>query len=126
VNTWKTAARITPRFLLLAPPAGASRWDRQALSVIELPHQPGALHNASILRARGIDLLKIEGRPVKGRPWDTAFISIWRVLSTNIEVTAAQTNLASVAWRLEFWGLPVGGLYRWLDQRDSEARTRQS
>ena len=62
------------RFLLLSPTAEFAE-DADKLSlVIELPHQPGALHSAlEPFARRGIDLLKIEGRPVKGRPWEYCF-----------------------------------------------------
>jgi len=62
------------RFLLLSAqknfPAAADKFSM----VIELPHQPGALYSAlEPFARRGIDLLKIEGRPVKGRPWEYCF-----------------------------------------------------
>jgi len=62
------------RFLLLSTAQGFTE-DADKLSlVIELPHQPGALHSAlEPFARRGIDLLKIEGRPVKGRPWEYGF-----------------------------------------------------
>src|SRR2546423_10627774 len=62
------------RFLLLSPDKDfAEDADRLSL-VIELPHQPGALHSAlEPFARRGIDLLKIEGRPVKGRSWEYCF-----------------------------------------------------
>lgn len=55
------------RFFLLTPAADIPE-DADKLSlVIELPHQPGALHSAlEPFARRGIDLLKIEGRPVRG------------------------------------------------------------
>ena len=69
------------RFLLLAPNADFPNDADKISLVIELPHQPGALHQALEPFARlGIDLLKIEGRPVKGRLGNTAFILIFEVL----------------------------------------------
>ncbi len=62
------------RFLLLTPSAEFPEEADKLSLVIELPHQPGALHNAlDPFARRGIDLLKIEGRPVKGRPWEYCF-----------------------------------------------------
>ena len=82
------------RFLLLTPstefPEGA---DKLSL-VIELPHQPGALHNAlDPFARRGIDLLKIEGRPVKGRPWEYCFYLDLRGSPNDVEVTTALDEL---------------------------------
>jgi len=62
------------RFLLLSPEQDFPENADKLSIVIELPHQPGALHSAlEPFARRGIDLLKIEGRPVKGRPWEYCF-----------------------------------------------------
>jgi chorismate mutase / prephenate dehydratase len=62
------------RFILLTPNAETVGGTDKLSLVIELPHQPGALHNAlEPFARRGIDLLKIQGRPVKGRPWEYCF-----------------------------------------------------
>src|SRR5438876_3377627 len=62
------------RFLLLSPDKDFAEDADQLSLVIELPHQPGGLHDAlEPFARRGIDLLKIEGRPVKGRPWEYCF-----------------------------------------------------
>jgi len=82
------------RFLLLSPSQDFAE-DADKLSlVIELPHQPGALHDAlEPFARRGIDLLKIEGRPVKGRPWEYCFYLDLRGSSDDSEVMAALSEL---------------------------------
>lgn len=82
------------RFLLLGPAADfVADADKMSL-VIELPHQPGALHQAlEPFARRGIDLLKIEGRPVKGRPWEYCFYLDLRGAPNDVEVVSALSEL---------------------------------
>lgn len=82
------------RFLLLSPEKNFPK-DADKLSiVIELPHQPGALHSAlEPFARRGIDLLKIEGRPVKGRPWEYCFYLDVRGSVNDSEVIETLTEL---------------------------------
>jgi len=82
------------RFLLLTPSAELAEGTDKLSLVIELPHQPGALHNAlDPFARRGIDLLKIEGRPVKGRPWEYCFYLDLRGAPNDIGVTTALDEL---------------------------------
>jgi chorismate mutase / prephenate dehydratase len=82
------------RFLLLTPAAEVSEGTDKLSLVIELPHQPGALHDAlEPFARRGIDLLKIEGRPVKGRPWEYCFYLDLRGSPNDETVTSALSEL---------------------------------
>jgi prephenate dehydratase/chorismate mutase len=82
------------RFLLLTPSAEFPEGADKLSLVIELPHQPGALHNAlDPFARRGIDLLKIEGRPVKGRPWEYCFYLDLRGSHIDAEVITALDEL---------------------------------
>jgi len=82
------------RFLLLTPSAEFPEEADKLSLVIELPHQPGALHNAlDPFARRGIDLLKIEGRPVKGRPWEYCFYLDLRSSPDDVEVKTALDEL---------------------------------
>jgi len=82
------------RFLLLTPSAEFPEGADKVSLVIELPHQPGALHNAlEPFARRGIDLLKIQGRPVKGRPWEYCFYLDLRSSANDPELTAALNEL---------------------------------
>jgi len=82
------------RFLLLTPTEKSSGDPNKISLVIDLPHQPGALHSAlEPFARRGIDLLKIEGRPVKGRPWEYCFYVDLRGSPNDSEVTSALREL---------------------------------
>jgi prephenate dehydratase len=62
------------RFLLLgASDAVQANADKLSL-VMHLAHRPGSLHDAlSVFAWRDINLLKIESRPIPGRPWQYRF-----------------------------------------------------
>jgi len=82
------------RFFLLSTAAEFAPDADQTSLTIELPHQPGALHQAlEPFARRGIDLLKIEGRPVKGRPWEYCFYLELRGAAGDGDVTEALAEL---------------------------------
>jgi len=66
------------RFVLLHPPAVAAPAsvpgaDKMTLAM-RLAHKPGALFSAlEPFARRGVNLLKIESRPIHGRPWEYQF-----------------------------------------------------
>lgn len=62
------------RFLLLSPGAAAfANADKLSL-VFQLDHRPGALYHAlEPFAKRGINMMKIESRPVHGLPWQYRF-----------------------------------------------------
>jgi len=62
------------RFVLLASSNVVSEGADKLSLVLRLPHRPGALHHAlETFAERRIDLLKIESRPIQGRPWEYHF-----------------------------------------------------
>jgi prephenate dehydratase len=62
------------RFLLLSPERTTAKNADKLSLVFELDHRPGALYQALAPFAnRGINLMKIESRPVHGSPWQYRF-----------------------------------------------------
>jgi len=62
------------RFLLLRPAAEAEETGDKLSLAVQLAHQPGSLHKAlGIFSGRGINLTKIESRPIPGSPWKYRF-----------------------------------------------------
>ncbi len=93
------------RFFLLAPsPQRSERADKLSL-VIRLPHQPGALHRAlEPFAQRGVDLLKIESRPIKGHPWQYRFYLDLQGSETDREVAGALSELRERADEVRLLG----------------------
>ena len=93
------------RFVLLAP-SPTAREDADKLSlVVKLTHTPGALHRAlEPFARRGIDLLKIESRPVSGRPWEYHFYLDLRTSPREAEATEAIEELRRRATSVRLLG----------------------
>lgn len=86
-------ARNFTRFVLLEP-AGrlVPKADKLSL-VVELAHRPGSLRRAlEPFALHGLNLLKIESRPIPGRPWEYRFFLDVQA-QTGSELSAALTQL---------------------------------
>jgi prephenate dehydratase len=94
------------RFLLLAAsPSGAAAGANKLSLVFQLPHQPGSLHRAlEAFARRKINLMKIESRPVHGRPWEYRFYIDLQASAAEPEVAAAIAELGKYAVNLKMLG----------------------
>jgi prephenate dehydratase len=86
------------RFVLLAPSAEGDEGGDKISLVLRLPHRPGALYHAlEPLARRGLDLLKIESRPVRGEPWQYRFYVELQGSTRDEEVACALAELRELA-----------------------------
>jgi arogenate/prephenate dehydratase len=86
---------------LISPDAQADK----TTVVLALPNEPGALFKAlSVFALRGIDLTKLESRPIPGRPWEYLFYADLAVGSQEFRCGRALTHLAEFATSLRTLG----------------------
>lgn len=93
------------RFLLLSTsPAVPENADKLSL-VFELDNRPGALYHAlEPFARRNLNLLKIESRPVHGRPWQWRFYLDLQASRRDPEVGAALAELEKLVVELRILG----------------------
>ncbi len=96
------------RFVLLTPDAGAATGADKLSLIMKLPHKPGALYHAlEPFARRGVELLKIESRPVRGQPWQYHFYLDLQGALHDAEVAAALTELRARAAEVRVLGCYV-------------------
>ena len=93
------AAENYTRFVLLLPPEAAKQLAAVALKMslaLRLAHRPGALLAAlQSFAAHGVNLLKIESRPIHGRPWEYQFfVDVEADNSQSLEAALTKARLA--------------------------------
>jgi prephenate dehydratase len=96
------------RFFLLATsaaqPQESPASDKISL-VFQLAHKPGALHHAlEPFARRNINMMKIESRPVHGRPWQYRFYLDLQAAASDPEFAAALAELTQHAVELKVLG----------------------
>lgn len=93
------------RFALLSPQPNESGNGGKISLIVRLKNQPGALHSA--LRPfvrRGINLMKIETRPIKGHPWQFNFYFDLQSPASESELRGALDEIREQAEEVRFLG----------------------
>lgn len=93
------------RFALLSPAADLSNQGKKISLVVRLKHQPGALHQA--LRPfvrRGINLMKIESRPIKHYPSQFNFYFDLQAPASESELRGALEEIREQAEEVRYLG----------------------
>jgi prephenate dehydratase len=93
------------RFLLLSP-GGESPADANKLSLVfQLDHRAGALfHALAPFARRGLNLLKIESRPVHGKPWQYRFYLDLQASPRDAEMSESLAELEKLVVDLRILG----------------------
>jgi len=93
------------RFLLLSKEKDSMPEADKLSLVFELDHRPGALYHAlEPFARRGINMMKIESRPVHGQPWQYRFYLDLQSSQRGAEVAAAIEDLEKLVVGLQVLG----------------------
>ncbi|MGA2811580.1 MAG: prephenate dehydratase [Candidatus Acidiferrum sp.] len=107
------------RFVLLRPPEAISPDARKMSLAMRLSHRPGALLSSlEPFAAHGVNLLKIESRPIHGRPWEYQFfLDVESDSRENLQAALAAAR--AVTSELRVLGLYVAARGSFSNARDA-------
>jgi len=93
------------RFVLLSPKLETVGGEDKTSIVFSFNNTPGALFKSlSVFALRDIDLVKIESRPIHGRPWEYLFYLDFLGSIGEVRVENALNHLREIAETLEILG----------------------
>src|SRR5258708_27699510 len=93
------------RFLLVGRAPLANVVADKTSIVFSLPNEPGSLFKAlSVFALRGIDLTKLESRPIPGRPWEYLFYVDLAIAREEVACARALAHLGEFAPMLRTLG----------------------
>ncbi|HEY7289261.1 MAG TPA: prephenate dehydratase [Vicinamibacterales bacterium] len=93
------------RFLVIGRRPFADAVADKTTIVFTVPNEPGALFKAlSVFALRGVDLTKLESRPIPGRPWEYLFYADLAAARDNLTCARALGHLAEFAPMLRTLG----------------------
>jgi prephenate dehydratase len=93
------------RFFLLAASSGIPADADKISLVFQLPHSPGALQQAlAPFARRSLNLMKIESRPMRGKPWEYRFYLDLQAAAGGAATVAALEQLKDFAVDLRILG----------------------
>src|SRR5256885_2245320 len=93
------------RFLIVGNGALPHAIPDKTTIVFSLPNEPGSLFKAlSVFALRGIDLTKLESRPIPGRPWEYLFYVDLAAAREEVPCTRALAHLGEFAPMLRTLG----------------------
>jgi prephenate dehydratase len=93
------------RFILIGRRAPKDSVADKTTIVFTVPNEPGALFKAlSVFALRGVDLTKLESRPIPGRPWEYLFYADLAAARDTLTCARALGHLAEFAPTLRILG----------------------
>jgi prephenate dehydratase len=93
------------RFLVIGRERFGTAVPDKTSIVFALPNEPGSLFKAlSVFALRGVDLTKLESRPVPGRPWEYLFYVDLAAAQTEVNCARALAHLGEFARSLRILG----------------------
>jgi len=93
------------RFLLLGRSSNTAETANKLSLVFQTAHRPGALfHALGPFARRGINLMKLESRPIVGRPWEYRFYLDLQASALDREADAAIGELQELAVNVRILG----------------------